>query len=129
MNMQSNYRPARQKQAGYFRPARRLNNCISGIVGGVLADDAAMNKLPVVTFFPMSRSLDIDTQIVLSVPSRAEMGKTVLKPKAAPIMKRAGFLEAAANAPSRCVVIDANRTPDAIAWIYGGGSPASLTAA
>jgi len=28
---------------------------------------------------------------------------------------RAGFLEIAANAPSRCVVIDANRTPDAIA--------------
>ena len=90
-----------------------------GIVGGVSADDiAAMNEIACGDIFLMSRSYWILTaRLVLRVPSHAGMVKTVFEAKGHVYHEkvRVVFLEIAAKAPSRCVVIDANRTPDAIA--------------
>ena len=90
-----------------------------GIVGGVLADDvAAMNKIACGDIFPdVTIILDIDTQIGLERAKSRGDGEDRFETKGRAYHEkvRAGFLEVAANAPSRCVVIDANRTPDAIA--------------
>ena len=90
-----------------------------GIVGGVSANNiAAMNQIACGDIFPdVTIILDIDSQIGLA---RAKLrgdgeGRFEAKGHAYHEKVRAGFLEIAANAPSRCVVIDANRTPDAIA--------------
>ena len=90
-----------------------------GIVGGVSTDDiAAMNKIACGDIYPdVTIILDIDSQIGLArAKTRGEgEGRFEAKGLAFHEKVRAGFLEIAANAPSRCVVIDANRTPDEIA--------------
>ena len=90
-----------------------------GIVGGVSADDiAAMNQISCGDICPdVTIILDIDSQIgLVRAKSRGDgEGRFEAKGHAYHKKVRAGFLEIAANAPSRCVVIDANRTPDAIA--------------
>ena len=90
-----------------------------GIVGGVSADDiAAMNQIACGDICPdVTIILDIDSQIGLArAKSRGDgEGRFEAKGHAYHKKVRAGFLEIAANAPSRCVVIDANRAPDAIA--------------
>ena len=90
-----------------------------GIVGGVSTDDiAAMNKIACGDICPdVTIILDIDSQIGLArAKSRGDgEGRFEAKGHAYHEKVRTGFLEIAANAPSRCVVIDANRTPDAIA--------------
>lgn len=90
-----------------------------GIVGGVSADDiAAMNKIACGDIYPnVTIILDIDSQIGLArAKSRGnEEDRFEAKGHAYHEKVRAGFLEIAANAPSRCTVIDANRAPDAIA--------------
>ena len=61
--------------------------------------------------------LDIDSQIGLArAKSRGNgEGRFEAKGHAYHEKVRSGFLEIAANEPLRCVVIDANRTPDAVA--------------
>ena len=90
-----------------------------GIVGGVSADDiAAMNKIACGEIYPnVTIILDIDSQIGLARAKSRGEGEDRFEAKGHAYHEkvRAGFLEIAANAPSRCVVIDANRTPDAIA--------------
>ena len=90
-----------------------------GIVGGVSADDiAAMNKIACGDIYPdVTIILDIDSQIGLARAKSRGDGEDRFEAKGHAYHEkvRAGFLEIAANAPSRCVVIDANRTPDAIA--------------
>ena len=90
-----------------------------GIVGGVSADDiAAMNKIACDDIYPdVTIILDIDTQIGLARAKSRGEGEDRFEAKGHGYHEhvRAGFLEIAANAPSRCVVIDANRTPDEIA--------------
>ena len=90
-----------------------------GIVGGVSADDiAAMNKIACGDICPdVTIILDIDSQIGLARAKSRGDGEDRFEAKGHAYHEkvRAGFLEIAANAPSRCVVIDANRTPDAIA--------------
>ena len=90
-----------------------------GIVGGVSVDHiAAMNKIACGDICPdVTIILDIDSQIGLArAKSRGDgEGRFEAKGHAYHEKVRTGFLEIAANAPSRCVVIDANRTPDAIA--------------
>ena len=90
-----------------------------GIAGGVSADDiAAMNKIACGDIYPnVTIILDIDSQIGLArAKSRGnEEDRFEAKGHAYHEKVRAGFLEIAANAPSRCMVIDANRAPDAIA--------------
>ena len=90
-----------------------------GIVGGVSADDiAAMNKIACGDIYPdVTIILDIDSQIGLARAKSRGDGEDRFEGKGHAYHEkvRAGFLEIAANAPSRCVVIDANRTPDAIA--------------
>jgi len=90
-----------------------------GIVGGVSTDDiAAMNKIACGDIYPdVTIILDIDSQIGLARAKSRGDGEDRFEAKGHAYHEkvRAGFLEIAANAPSRCVVIDANRTPDAIA--------------
>ena len=90
-----------------------------GIVSGVAADDiAAMNKIACDDTYPdVTIILDIDCQIGLArVKSRGEAeNRFEAKGKAYHEKVRAGFLEIAANEPLRCVLINANRTPDEIA--------------
>jgi len=90
-----------------------------GIVGGVSADYiAAMNKIACGDIYPdVTIILDIDSQIGLARAKSRGDGEDRFEAKGHAYHEkvRAGFLEIAANAPSRCVVIDANRTPDAIA--------------
>ena len=89
-----------------------------GIVGGVSADDiAAMNKIACGDIYPdVTIILDIDSQIGLARAKSRGDGEDRFEAKGQAYHEkvRAGFLEIAANAPSRCVVIDANRSPDAI---------------
>ena len=90
-----------------------------GIVGGVSdIDIAAMNKIACGDIYPdVTIILDIDSQIGLArAKSRGgQEDRFEAKGHAYHQEVRAGFLKIAANAPSRCVVIDANRTPDVIA--------------
>ena len=90
-----------------------------GIVGGVSAIDiAAMNKIACGDIYPdVTIILDIDSKIGLARAKSRGGGEDRFEAKGYAYHEevRAGFLEIAANAPSRCVVIDANRAPDAIA--------------
>ncbi len=90
-----------------------------GIVGGVFADDiATMNKIACGDIYPdMTIILDIDSQIGLARAKSRGDGEDRFEARGYDYHEkvRAGFLEIAANAPSRCVVIDANRAPDEIA--------------
>jgi dTMP kinase len=90
-----------------------------GIVGGVSADDiAAMNKIACGDIYPdVTIILDIDSQIGLARAMSRGEGEDRFEAKGQAFHEkvRAGFLEIAANAPSRCVVINANRTLDEIA--------------
>ena len=90
-----------------------------GIVGGVSADDiAAMNKIACGDVCPdVTIVLDIDSQIGLARAQSRGGGEDRFEAKGRAYHEevRAGFLEIAANSPSRCVVIDASRTSDAIA--------------
>lgn len=90
-----------------------------GIVGGVSVNDiAAMNKIACGDVCPdVTIVLDIDSQIGLARAQSRGGGEDRFEAKGRAYHEevRAGFLEIAANSPSRCVVIDASRTPDAIA--------------
>jgi len=90
-----------------------------GIVGGVSADYlAAMNKIACGDVCPdVTIILDLDSQIGLARAKSRGEGEDRFEAKGHTYHEevRAGFLQIAANAPSRCVVIDANRTSDAIA--------------
>ena len=89
-----------------------------GIVGGVSADAiAALNEIACGDIFPdITIILDIDSQIGLSRARLRGDGEDRFEAKGIAYHEkvRAGFLEIAANSPSRCVVINANRTPDEI---------------
>lgn len=89
-----------------------------GIVGGVSTDAiAAMNEIACGDIFPdVTIILDIDSQIGLSRARLRGDGEDRFEAKGIAYHEkvRAGFLEIAANSPSRCVVINANRTPDEI---------------
>ena len=74
--------------------------------------------------------MDIDSQIGLARAKSRGRGEGRFEARGVAYHEkvRAGFLEIAANAPSRCVVIDANRTPDEIAGdIWRVVSPHLLT--
>ena len=90
-----------------------------GIVGGVSADNiAAMNKIACGDIYPdVTIILDIDSRIGLARAKLRGGGEDRFEAKGHAYHEnvRAGFLEIAANAPSRCIVIDANRTPNEIA--------------
>ena len=90
-----------------------------GIVGGVSADSiAAMNEIACGDIHPdVTIILDIDSQIGLTRAKSRRDGEDRFEAKGHAYHEkvRAGFLQIAANAPSRCVVIDADRPPDAIA--------------
>ena len=90
-----------------------------GIVGGVSADDiAAMNKIACGDVCPdVTIILDVDSKIGLARAKSRGEGEDRFETKGYAYHEevRAGFLKIAANAPSRCVVIDGNRTPDVIA--------------
>ena len=90
-----------------------------GIVGGVSSDDiAAMNKIACGDIHPdVTIILDIDSQIGLARAKSRGGGEDRFEAKGKAYHEhvRAGFLEIAANASSRYVVIDANRKPDEIA--------------
>ena len=90
-----------------------------GIVGGVARNDIeSMNHIACGDIYPdVTIILDIDSQIGLAraksrgaVEDRFEAKGLAYHEKV-----RAGFLGIAADDPSRCVVINANRTPDDIA--------------
>jgi dTMP kinase len=89
-----------------------------GIVGGVSADAiSAMNEIACGDVFPdVTIILDIDSQIGLSRAQLRGEGEDRFEAKGSAYHEkvRAGFLEIAANSPSRCVVINANRTPNEI---------------
>ena len=90
-----------------------------GIVGGVARNDIdAMNHISCGDIYPdVTIILDIDSQIGLArAKSRgASEDRFEAKGLAYHEKVRAGFLDIAADDPSRCVVINANRTPDDIA--------------
>lgn len=90
-----------------------------GIVGGVKRNDIdAMNHIACGDIYPdVTIILDIDSQIGLArAKSRgASEDRFEAKGLAYHEKVRAGFLDIAAGDPSRCVVINANRTPDDIA--------------
>ena len=90
-----------------------------GIVGGVSADDiSAMNKISCGDIYPdVTIILDIDSQIGLARANSRGGGEGRFEAKGHAYHEkvRSGFLEIAANAPSRCVVVDADRSTDAIA--------------
>ena len=90
-----------------------------GIVGGVARNDIdAMNHIACGDIYPdVTIILDIDSQIGLArAKSRgASEDRFEAKGLAYHEKVRAGFLDIAADDPSRCVVINANRTPDDIA--------------
>ena len=90
-----------------------------GIVGGVARNDIdAMNHIACDDIYPdVTIILDIDSQIGLArAKSRgASEDRFEAKGLAYHEKVRAGFLDIAADDPSRCVVINANRTPDYIA--------------
>tara|TARA_B100000989_G_scaffold27023_1_gene17426 strand:- start:1090 stop:1746 length:657 start_codon:yes stop_codon:yes gene_type:complete len=89
-----------------------------GIVGGVSADNiAAMNKIGCGDIYPdVTIVLDINSQIGLARAKLRGGREDRFEAKGHTYHEnvRAGFLEIAANEPSRCVVIDADREPDEI---------------
>ena len=91
-----------------------------GIVGGVSAADiAAISKIACGDIYPdVTIILDIETQIGLArAKSRGEAGEDRFEAKGHAYHEkvRTGYLEIAVNAPTRCVVINANRNPDEVA--------------
>lgn len=90
-----------------------------GIVGGVARNDIdAMNHIACGDIYPdVTIILDIDSQIGLARAKSRGAGEDRFEAKGLAYHEkvRAGFLDIAADDPSRCVVIDANRTPDDIA--------------
>ena len=108
-------------QGGLVLSDRFVDSTIvyQGIVGGVSADHiAAMNKIGCGDIYPdVTIVLDIDSQIGLARAKLRGEGEDRFETKGHTYHKnvRAGFLEIAANEPSRCVVIDADREPDEIA--------------
>ena len=90
-----------------------------GIVGGVARSDIdAMNLIACGDIYPdVTIILDIDSQIGLARTKSRGAGEDRFEAKGLAYHEkvRAGFLDIAADDPSRCVVINANRTPDDIA--------------
>ena len=90
-----------------------------GIVGGVARSDIdAMNLIACGDIYPdITIILDIDSQIGLARAKSRGAGEDRFEAKGLAYHEkvRAGFLDIAADDPSRCVVINANRTPDDIA--------------
>ena len=90
-----------------------------GIVGGMARNDIdAMNHIACGDIYPdVTIILDIDSQIGLARAKSRGAGEDRFEAKGLAYHEkvRAGFLDIAADAPSRCVVINANRTPDDIA--------------
>lgn len=90
-----------------------------GIVGGVSAGDiAAMNRIACGDVYPqVTIILDIESQIGLARAKLRGDSERRFESKGQSYHEkvRAGFLKIAANAPSRCVVINANRAPNNIA--------------
>ena len=90
-----------------------------GIVGGVARNDIdAMNHIACGDIYPdVTIILDIDSQIGLTRAKSRGAGEDRFEAKGLAYHEkvRAGFLDIAADDPSRCVVINANRTPDDIA--------------
>ena len=90
-----------------------------GIVGSVARNDIdAMNKIACGDMYPdVSIILDIDSKIGLARAKARGTGENRFEAKGLAYHERVrtGFLDLAAHNPSRCVVIDANRTPDEIA--------------
>ena len=90
-----------------------------GIVGGVAPDDIyAMNHVACGDIYPdVTIILDIDSQIGLARAKSRGAGEDRFETKGLAYHEkvRAGFLDIAADDPWRCVVINANRTPDDIA--------------
>jgi dTMP kinase len=91
-----------------------------GIVGGVSAADiAAISKIACGDIYPdVTIILDIETQIGLArAKSRGAAGEGRFEAKGHAYHEkvRTAFLEIAISAPSRCVVINADRMPDEIA--------------
>ena len=90
-----------------------------GIVGGVARNDIdAMNHIACGDIYPdVTIILDIDSQIGLARAKSRGAGEDRFEAKGLAYHEkvRAGFLDIAADDPSRCVVINANRTPDDIA--------------
>ena len=90
-----------------------------GIVGGMSADDiAAINKIACGDIYPdITIILDIDTQIGLERAKSRGAGEDRFEAKGHAYHEkvRTGYLEIAVNAPTRCLVINANRMPDEVA--------------
>ena len=90
-----------------------------GIVGGVARNDIdAMNHVACGDISPdVTIILDIDSQIGLARAKSRGTGEDRFEAKGLAYHEkvRAGFLDIATDDPSRCVVINANRTPDDIA--------------
>ncbi len=90
-----------------------------GIVGGMSADDiASISKIACGDIYPdITIILDIDTQIGLERAKLRGAGEDRFEAKGRAYHEkvRMGFHKIAVNAPSRCVVIDADRMPDEIA--------------
>ena len=90
-----------------------------GIVGGVARNDIdTMSRIACGDIYPdVTIILDIDSQIGLARAKSRGAGEDRFEAKGLAYHEkvRAGFLDIAADDPSRCVVINANRTPDAIA--------------
>ena len=90
-----------------------------GIVGGVARNDIdAMNHIACGDISPdVTIILDIDSQIGLTRAKSRGAGEDRFEAKGLTYHEkvRAGFLDIAADDPSRCMVINANRTPDDIA--------------
>ena len=90
-----------------------------GIVGGVARNDIdAMNHIACGDIYPdVTIILDIDSQIGLARAKSRGTGEDRFEAKGLAYHEkvRAGFLDIATDDPSRCVVINANRTPDDIA--------------
>ncbi len=90
-----------------------------GIVGGVARNDIdAMSHIACGDIYPdVTIILDIDSQIGLARAKSRSAGEDRFEAKGLEYHEkvRAGFLDIAADDPSRFVVINANRTPDDIA--------------
>ena len=89
-----------------------------GIVGGVARNDIdAMNHIACGDIYPdVTIILDIDSQTGLARAKSRGAGEDRFEAKGLAYHEkvRAGFLDIAADDPSRCVVINASRTPDDI---------------
>ena len=90
-----------------------------GIVGGMARNDIdAMNHIACGDIYPdVTIILDIDSKIGLARAKSRGTGEDRFEAKGPAFHEkvRAGFLNIAADDPSRCVVINANRTPDDVA--------------